>query len=230
VIKDLSFSIGSEEVVAIVGPTGAGKSSIVNLLLRFYDPQGGRLLMDGIDLRDIAFEDFRGKLSVVPQDPILFLGTIIDNIRYARNNISDDEVIQVAKNLGLDEFVSRSPEGYRTTINESATNLSMGQKQLICFARAIVGDPKVLILDEATSGVDPVTEIQIQKALDVALKGRTAIIIAHRLSTIRLADRIILLRDGKIFEQGSFSELMARDGAFAKMYSMQFASAVAQSS
>jgi ABC-type multidrug transport system fused ATPase/permease subunit len=227
VIKDFSLTIRPQEVVAIVGPTGAGKSSIVNLLLRFYDPQSGQITMDGVDIRDLSFGEFRRKLSVVPQDPILFMGTIIDNIRYGRENIPDEVVFETARKLGLDDFVSRLPKGYDTIINESATNLSMGQKQLICFARAIVGDPKVLILDEATSGVDPVTEIQIQKALDIALKGRTAIIIAHRLSTIRLADRIIVLRDGKIFEEGSFSELMSiENGAFAKMYAMQFARAV----
>lgn len=225
VIKDLSLSIEPEEVVAIVGQTGAGKSSIVNLLLRFYDPQSGEITMDGIDIRNLSFGEFRRKLSVVPQDPMLFLGSILDNIRYGRENIPEEAVYEVARNLGLDDFVSKLPEGYRTIINESATNLSMGQKQLICFARAIVGDPKVLILDEATSGVDPVTEIQIQRALSVALKGRTAIIIAHRLSTIRLANRIIVLKDGKIVEEGSFSELMSiENGAFEKMYSMQFSS------
>jgi ATP-binding cassette, subfamily B, multidrug efflux pump len=228
VIKDLSLCIAPEEVVAIVGPTGAGKSSIVNLLLRFYDPQQGEITMGGMNLKELSFEEFRKEISLVPQDPILFMGSILENIRYGREYISDATVIATAQKLGLDEFVSRLPDRYDSTINESATNLSMGQKQLICFARAIVGDPSILILDEATSGVDPVTEIQIQEALDTALKGRSAIIIAHRLSTIRLADRIIVLRDGSIVEQGTFSDLMSiPNGAFAKMYSMQFASAVA---
>ena len=224
VIRDLSLKIGSEEVVAIVGPTGAGKSSIVSLLLRFYDPQGGTVKMDGVDLRDLDFKEFRGLLSMVPQDPFLFLGTIADNIRYGKLDASDAEVISVAKKLGLDEFVSRLPRGYNTVVNESATNLSMGQKQMVCFARAILRDPKLLILDEATSGVDPVTEIQIQKALRSALKGRTSIIIAHRLSTIRLADRIIALKDGRIEEEGSFEELLSKkeSGMFSRMYAMQF--------
>jgi len=223
VIKDLSLKISSKEVVAIVGPTGAGKSSIVSLILRFYDPQKGSVKIDGVDVRDLDFHEFRGLMSLVPQDPFLFQGTIMDNIRYGNEDATDEEIIVVARKLGMDDFVSRLPQGYRTVVNESATNLSMGQKQMVCFARAILKDPGLLILDEATSGVDPITEIQIQKSLSVALKGRTAIIIAHRLSTIRLADEIFVLRDGMIAERGSFGELMAKgeSGIFAKMYSMQ---------
>jgi ABC-type multidrug transport system fused ATPase/permease subunit len=223
VIKDLNLTIHSQEVVAIVGPTGAGKSSIVNLILRFYDPQTGSVRMDGVDLRDLDFKEFRDQLSIVPQDPFLFLGTILDNIKYGREDASNEEVIEVAKKLGLDEFVKRLPQGYKTVVNESATNLSMGQKQMVCFARAMLRNPRLLILDEATSGVDPIAEIQIQKTLNVALKGRTAIIIAHRLSTIRLANKIVVLKDGSIAEEGSFDELLSKQsGAFAKLYALQF--------
>jgi len=211
-------------VVAIVGPTGAGKSSIVNLILRFYDPEEGVVKINGVDLRNLDFKEFRTLLSMVPQDPFLFLGTILDNIRYGKEEATDEEVIKVAKELDIDEFVTRLPQGYNTVVNESATNLSMGQKQMVCFARAVLRNPRLLILDEATSGVDPVTEIQIQRALNITLKGRTAIIIAHRLSTVRLADRIIVLKDGLIAEEGSFHELISRKetGIFAKMYETQF--------
>ena len=223
VIKDLDLKIDKEEVVAIVGQTGAGKSSIVNLILRFYDPQQGKVLMNGIDLKEMEFTEFRDKLSLVPQDPFLFQATVLENIRYGNENATDEEIIDVAKKLSIDDFIKRLPQGYQTAINESATNLSMGQKQMICFARAIIRNPKLLIMDEATSGLDPISELQLQRALNIALRGRTAIIIAHRLSTIRLADRIIVMREGRIAEQGTFEELNAKsDGLFSKMYAMQF--------
>jgi ABC-type multidrug transport system fused ATPase/permease subunit len=223
VIKNLNLKINPEEVIAIVGHTGAGKSSIVNLILRFYDPQQGRVTMNGVDLKELDFNEFREKLSLVPQDPFLFQATIFENIRYGNESATDQQIMHLCKDLGIDDFIKRLPQGYSTLVNESATNLSMGQKQMICFARAIVRDPKLLILDEATSGLDPIAELQLQRALAVALKGRTAIIIAHRLSTIRLADRIIVMRDGEIVEQGSFADLNSRpDGLFSKMYSMQF--------
>jgi ATP-binding cassette, subfamily B, multidrug efflux pump len=223
VLNDISLRIQPKEVVAVVGPTGAGKTSLVNLILRFYDPQKGRVLIDSVDLRELDFHEFRKKISVVPQDPFLFLASIMENIRYGREDATDEQVIEVAKQVGVDEFVRKTPEGYATTVNESATNLSMGQKQMICFARALIRDPKILILDEATSGVDPVTELQLQRALALLLENRTAIIIAHRLSTIRLADRIVVMNYGRIVEEGSFEELMSiKGGAFAKMYSMQF--------
>ena len=223
VLNDVSLRIEPKEVIAVVGPTGAGKTSLVNLILRFYDPNKGKVLIDSVDLRELAFHEFRKKISVVPQDPFLFLASIMENIRYGRQDATDRQVIQVAKQVGVDEFVRKMPEQYSTTINESATNLSMGQKQMICFARALIIDPKILILDEATSGVDPVTELQLQRALALLLENRTAIIIAHRLSTIRLADRIIVMNYGRIIEEGSFVQLMnIKDGTFAKMYSMQF--------
>jgi ABC-type multidrug transport system fused ATPase/permease subunit len=226
VIKNLDLKIEREEVIAIVGHTGAGKSSIVNLILRFYDPQEGRVMMNGIDLRQLDFNEFREKVSLVPQDPFLFQATILENIRYGDESATDQQIIDLCKRLGIHDFISRLPQGYTTLVNESATNLSMGQKQMICFARAIIRNPKLLIMDEATSGLDPIAELQLQRALSFALKGRTAIIIAHRLSTIRLADRIIVMRDGEIAEQGTFNELnSAIGGLFSKMYSMQFQTA-----
>jgi ABC-type multidrug transport system fused ATPase/permease subunit len=223
VLKNVSLKIDSNEVIAIVGPTGAGKSSLVSLILRFYDPQNGSVLVDGVDVREMKFKEFRGKISIVPQDPFLFQATILDNIRYGRQDAADDEVIEVGKKVGLDEVVKKFPEGYHTMINEAATNLSMGQKQMICFSRALLRNPKILILDEATSGVDPVAEVQLQKALTLLLENRTAIIIAHRLSTVRLADRIIVLQGGRIVEEGRFDQLLERrEGIFANMYAMQF--------
>ncbi len=222
VLRDLNLKVNKNEVVAIVGPTGAGKSSIVNLMLRFYDPQKGSVHFNGIDLRELEFTEFRGKMSIVPQDPFLFLSTIMDNIRYGTDSATDEQVIEISRMIGLDDFIEKLPLGYNTIVNESATNFSMGQKQMICFARALLRDPELLILDEATSGVDPVSEIQLQRALQHILKERTAVIIAHRLSTIRLADRIIVLRDGKIAEEGSFDNLMPmKEGIFSRMYTMQ---------
>ncbi|HZW57397.1 MAG TPA: ABC transporter ATP-binding protein [Nitrososphaerales archaeon] len=224
VLKNVNLVIEKNSVLAIVGPTGAGKSSIVNLILRFYDPQKGRVTFNGVDLKRLSFKDLRGLISVIPQDPFLFSGTIMDNIRYGSPDASDEQVIALARRIGLDEFVRSLPLGYATMISEGATNLSMGQKQLICFARAFLPDPRILIMDEATSGVDPHTELQLQKALAAVLEGRTSIIIAHRLSTIRLADKIVVLRDGMIQESGSFQELLSKEngeGLFAKMYAMQ---------
>ncbi len=220
-LSHVSFDVERNRVLAIVGPTGAGKSSIVNLILRFYDAQEGKVLINGRDVRDLSFSDLRGMISLILQDPFLFAGTIIDNIRYGKPDASDEEVVEVSKKIGLDNFVRSLSSGYATVISEGATNLSMGQKQLICFARAFLPNPKILIMDEATSGVDPYTELQLQKALASVLEGRTSIIIAHRLSTIRLADRIIVLKDGEIAESGSFSSLMEKDGIFARMYALQ---------
>ncbi len=223
VLNNVSLKIEPEQVVAVVGPTGAGKTSLVNLILRFYDPQEGSVLIDSVDLRELDFVSFRRKISVVPQDPFLFLASIMENIRYGREDATDEEVVAIAKKVGVDDFVRRMPEGYGTMVNESATNLSMGQKQMICFARALLRNPKILILDEATSGVDPVTEVQIQKALALLIKNRTAIIIAHRLSTIRLADSIVVVNNGRVVEEGSFAKLIGiKDGMFSKLYSMQF--------
>ena len=222
ILNDLNMKIRKNEVVAIVGPTGAGKSSLVNLILRFYDPQEGVVKLNGVDLKEQGFLDFRQRMSIVPQDPFLFLSSITSNVKYGSPEVSEEKVMQVSKEIGMDEFVRRFPLGYNTLVNESATNLSMGQKQMICFARALVKDPELLILDEATSGVDPVTEVQLQRALESMLKGRTTLIIAHRLSTIRLADRIFVLNQGRIVEEGSFKDLMGlKEGIFSRMYRMQ---------
>lgn len=222
VLKNLSFDLAPNHVLAIVGPTGAGKSSIVNLILRFYDPQEGSVKIDGQDLKKLSFGDFRKVISLIPQEPFLFPTTIKDNIRYGNPLATDEQVVEIAKQIGIDEFISSLPGGYDTLITEGASNLSMGQKQLVCFARAFLPDPRLLIMDEATSGVDPFTEMQLQKALGRMLEGRSTIIIAHRLSTIRLADTIIVLNDGKISEVGSFDELMKiPDGQFAHLYAMQ---------
>ncbi len=222
VLKDVSMKVAPREVVAIVGPTGAGKSSIVGLVQRFYDPQQGTVLVGGVDLRRLRFKDFRGRMSVVPQDPVLFSASIADNIRYGTPGATIEDVKRVSKALGVDGFVSSIPEGYDALVSEGATNLSMGQKQLICFARALLRDPKVLILDEATSGLDPFTELMVQRSLAPLIAGRTTIIVAHRLSTIRLADRIVVLDHGEIVEEGAFGSLMSNpDGVFARMYALQ---------
>lgn len=222
VLNDLNMKIRKNEVVAVVGPTGAGKSSIVNLILRFYDPQEGVVKFNGVDLKEQGFADFRQRMSIVPQDPFLFLSSITGNVKYGSPEVSEEKVMQVSKEIGMDEFVRRFPLGYNTLVNESATNLSMGQKQMICFARALVKDPELLILDEATSGVDPISEVQLQRALESMLVGRTTLIIAHRLSTIRLADRIFVLNQGRIVEEGSFQDLMGlKEGIFSRMYRMQ---------
>ena len=222
VLDDVSMRVAPGEVVALVGATGAGKSSIVNLVLRFYDPQKGSVLIGGRDVRSLRFAEFRRLISVVPQDPFLFAATVADNIRYGRPGASTSDVIDVSKRLGVDDFVMSLPSGYETQVAEGATNLSMGQKQLVCFARALLPDPKILILDEATSGIDPFTELRVQRSLSAMVQGRTTLIIAHRLSTIRLADRIVVLDAGRVIEEGTFDQLMSNpSGHFARMYAIQ---------
>ena len=222
VLKDVSLKVAPGEVVAIVGATGAGKSSVVNLIQRFYDPQSGSVLIGGVDVKKLSFKDFRGRMSVVPQDPVLFSASIADNIRYGTPGASMEDVRKVSKAMGADDFVSSLPDGYSSMVTEGATNLSMGQKQLICFARALLRDPKVLLLDEATSGLDPFTEHKVQRSLAEIIAGRTTIIVAHRLSTIRLADRIVVLDLGKVVEEGTFDQLVSvPGGVFAEMYSFQ---------
>lgn len=222
IIKDFSAVIQPGQKVAIVGPTGAGKTTMVKLLMRFYDVSEGAILLDGYDIRNFSREDLRSQFGMVLQDTWLYNGTIKDNIRYGRLDATDDEVIAAARAAQVDHFVRTLPEGYNMILNEEASNVSQGQKQLLTIARAILADPKVLILDEATSSVDTRTEILIQKAMDNLMKGRTSFVIAHRLSTIRNADLILCMKDGDIVEQGRHDELMAKGGFYANLYNSQF--------
>jgi ATP-binding cassette subfamily B protein len=222
VINNFSASIKAGQKVAIVGPTGAGKTTIVKLLMRFYDVNEGAILIDGHDIRDFTREDLRSLFGMVLQDTWLYNGTIMDNIRYGRLDATDEEVIKAAKAAYVDHFVKTLPGGYNMVLNEETTNISQGQKQLLTIARAILKDPKILILDEATSSVDTLTEIQIQKAMDYLMKGRTSFIIAHRLSTIRDADLILVMNHGDIIEQGTHEELLKKGGFYASLYNSQF--------
>lgn len=222
IIKDFNAKVYDGKKVAIVGPTGAGKTTIVKLLMRFYDVNSGEILVDGHNIKDYDRHELRRMFGMVLQDTWLFNGTIMDNIRYSKLDASDDEVIRAAKAAHVHHFISTLPDGYDMVLNEESTNISQGQKQLLTIARAILADPKILILDEATSSVDTRTEILIQKAMDNLMKGRTSFIIAHRLSTIRDADIILVMNDGDIVEQGNHEELLAKDGFYAKLYNSQF--------
>lgn len=226
-LTDINVHIPAEEIVAIVGQTGAGKSTFVNLLFRFYDPDVGSILLDGKDVKTLSFLGLRKHMAIVLQDPFLFSNTIMENIRYGNLSCSDDEVINAAKDVGLHEFISALPNGYNTKIQESANNISTGQKQLLSIARALVAKPSILVLDEATSKVDPYTELLIQRALDRVFSGRTIFIIAHRLSTIRRATRILVLDHGRLIEEGSHEELLAKNGAYARLYRIQFEQPIA---
>lgn len=223
VLKNLSFKTGNGEVVAIVGPTGGGKTTIVNLLMRFYDITSGKILLDGVNIEEYKKSEVRKLFGMVLQDSWLFTGTIKDNISYGNTDISFDKVIKSAKLACAHDFIMKFPDGYDTIISEDNMILSQGQKQLITIARIIASDPKFLILDEATSGVDTRTEIRLQKAIANLIKGRTSFIIAHRLSTIKNADLILVLKDGKITEQGTHNELMNKNGFYFNLYSTQYA-------
>ena len=222
IIKNFSANVDSGQKIAIVGPTGAGKTTIVKLLMRFYDVTDGAILIDEHNVKDFYRKDLRQMFGMVLQDTWMFNGTIIDNIRYGRPDVSDEEVIAAAKAAHIDHFIRTLPEGYNFVLNEETTNISQGQMQLLTIARAILANPKMLILDEATSSVDTRTELLIQKAMDHLMANRTSFIIAHRLSTIRDADLILVMRDGDIVEQGKHKELLARGGFYAELYNSQF--------
>jgi ABC-type multidrug transport system fused ATPase/permease subunit len=200
VIQDLNIHVEPGKTLAIVGPTGAGKSTLAKLLSRFYEPQKGTITVDGTDVQKVTLNSLHKQMGVVLQEPFLFSGTIVENIKYGKLDASDDEVQQVAKIVGIHEFISNLPQGYKTEVGERGVRLSVGQRQLVSFARALLGDPPILILDEATSSIDPYTELKIKKALAVLLKNRTSLVIAHRLSTVRNADNIIVINEGRIVE------------------------------
>lgn len=222
-IHDLNISVKPGQTVAIVGPTGAGKTTLVNLLMRFYELQGGNITIDGINITDIKRSDLRSMFGMVLQDTWLFNGTIRDNIAYGKEGSTEEQIIAASKAAYVDRFVRTLSEGYHTVINEEASNLSQGQKQLLTIARAVLADPAILILDEATSSVDTRTEVLIQKAMNKLMAGRTSFVIAHRLSTIRNADLILVMNHGDIIEQGTHKSLMAQNGFYADLYNSQFA-------
>ena len=223
VLKGLELSVKSGQKIAIVGATGSGKTTIVNLLTRFYEIDGGSITVDGVDIRDIPKETLRKSIAIVLQDTVLFSDTIRANIKYGREDATDEDMRRAAEFAKADIFIERLPEGYDSVLAESGSNLSQGQRQLLSIARAVLADPKILILDEATSSVDTRTEMHIQQAMVALMKNRTSLIIAHRLSTIRDADVIVVIKNGVVAEAGNHAELLARDGEYAKLYSSQFA-------
>lgn len=222
VLEQANLSVASGQTVALVGHTGAGKSTMINLLCRFYDPVAGQVLVDGHDLREVTTYSLRAQLGIVLQDTFLFSGSVRENIAYGRPEATEAEIVEAAENVNAHAFIERLPEGYDTPVGERGGNLSVGERQLISFARALLRDPGILILDEATSSVDAYTEILIQRALDVLLHDRTAFIIAHRLSTIRNADLIVVVKDGRIVQRGTHDELIASGGHYAELYGAQF--------
>ncbi len=222
ILHDINLVVDEGQRVALVGETGAGKSSIINLVSRFYDVQQGQVLVDGYDIRDVTVQSLRRQLGIVLQDTFLFSGTIMENICYGRSDATREETVEAAKVVGAHTFIEQLEDGYETEVGERGSHLSIGQRQLVSFARALLCDPNILILDEATSSVDAYTELVIQRGLETLLKGRTAIIIAHRLSTIRNADLIIVLDEGRIVERGKHDELLNQDGVYSLLYERQF--------
>jgi ABC-type multidrug transport system fused ATPase/permease subunit len=225
VLKGISLEARPGDVIALVGETGAGKSSIINILCRFYEIQNGSITIDGYDIRDVTVHSLRRQIGLVLQEPFLFSGTVRDNIRYGRLDATEEEIIAAAKAVGAHDFIMRLPLEYDTEVQERGTQLSVGQRQLVSFARALLRDPRILILDEATSSVDTETELLIQEALKKLLQGRTSFVIAHRLSTITRATKIIVLQQGRIVEEGTHQELLAKEGYYYKLYTMQWRAA-----
>ncbi len=224
VLKDVTFRVNPGETVALVGPTGSGKSSCMALVHRFYDVQAGEVRVGGHDVRDLTQESLGRQIAMVLQEPFLFTGSVFDNIRYHKADATRDEVIAAARAVGAHDFIERLPQGYETELGERGGGLSLGQRQLVSFARALVADARILVLDEATASVDSYTEMLIQQALVRLLEGRTGLVIAHRLATIRGADRIIVLQDGAVVETGTHAELIALGGLYARLYTLNYAS------
>jgi len=224
VLNDVSFRVGSGETVALVGPTGSGKSSCMSLIHRFYDVQHGAVLVGGRDVRTIKQESLGRHIAMVLQEPYLFTGTVRENIRYSSHWASDEDLIEAAKAVGAHKFITALPRGYDTVLEERGANFSLGQRQLLSFARALVADAKILVLDEATANIDSYTEMQIQKALRRLLEGRTGLVIAHRLATIRNADRIVVLQQGRVIEEGDHDALVAQKGLYSRLYDLNYAS------
>ena len=222
VLRGVSLDIKAGQTVALVGPTGAGKTSIANLIARFYDVSGGSIEIDGVDVRAVMQQSLHRQMGLVPQDPFLFSGTIWENIRFGVPDATNEEAENAARMANAHEFIEALPEGYETEIMEGGVNLSVGQRQLVCIARAVLSDPRILILDEATASVDTVTEALIQDALNDLLRGRTSVVIAHRLSTVRNADVICAVDDGRIVEKGTHEELLVKGDLYATLYARQF--------
>jgi ATP-binding cassette subfamily B multidrug efflux pump len=222
VLKNINFTLKSNMKLAIVGQTGAGKSTIINLLARFYDPNSGRILIDGHDVRDVPLASLRDRMSIVLQDSFLFSVSIRENVRFGKLQASDKEVVDAAKSIGAHDFIMKLPNDYDYVIQEGSSNISIGQRQLISFARTLIANPEILVLDEATSSVDAYTELVIQRALKKLMRNRMTIIIAHRLSTIRLCDEILTIDHGEIVERGTHEELMRAKGLYSSFYRLQF--------
>ena len=227
-IRDFNLEVKPGEMVAIVGPTGAGKTTLINLLMRFYDVTAGSITVDGHDIRHISRQDYRKQFGMVLQDAWLYEGTIKENLRFGNLEATDEEIVEAAKAANVDHFIRTLPGGYNMEMNQESSNISLGQKQLLTIARALLADPKILILDEATSSVDTRLELLIQKAMKNLMKGRTSFVIAHRLSTIQEADKILVLKDGQIIEQGNHQSLLADKGFYYELYNSQFSNKKAE--